>query len=304
MVIESSSIPSLALIIIDASVKSNIAMFISHMHIYNKLISKTLHHVVHVMSTEAELFTIRCGINQAMNYNDILKIIVVTGLIHATMKIFDPSSHPYQVHSAAILNELRLFFLHHQDNFIEFWECPSYCNWNLHKVVDKETKAFNPISLFPCKMSWDFNKKSQCNNIANIWKMTFQASDFKGKQFLDLLDGDDNIIEPLYIKGGAWLKYFGHLNSLCARASRAITNHAPIGEYRLRFFPREEFRCPCGMYPIKSRCHILHECRRFNEYWNPQRDSINHFVMFLETNPSVFAFLDSTSSSVVSRTHN
>ena len=66
--------------------------------------------------------------------------------------------------------------------------------------------------------------------------MTFQVSDFKGKQFLDLLDSNDNIIEPLYIKGRSWLKFFGHSNSLCARASRAITNHAPIGEYRLRFF--------------------------------------------------------------------
>ena len=98
--------------------------------------------------------------------------------------------------------------------------------------------------------------------------MTFQASDFKGKQFFDLLDGDDNIIEPSYIKGGAWLKYFGHLNSLYARASRAITNHAPIGKYRLRFFPRKEFRCSYRIYPIKSRCYILYEYKRFNEYWN------------------------------------
>ena len=71
--------------------------------------------------------------------------------------------------------------------------------------------------------------------------MTFQASDLKGKQFLDLLDGDDNIIEPSYIKGGSWLKYFSHSNSLCVQAIRDITNHALIGEYRLRFFPREEF---------------------------------------------------------------
>jgi len=31
----------------------------------------------------------------------------------------------------------------------------------------------------------------------------FQASDLKGRQFLKLLDGDDNIIELSYIKGGA-----------------------------------------------------------------------------------------------------
>jgi len=48
---------------------------------------------------------------------------------------------------------------------------------------------------------------------------------------LDLLDDDNNIIEPSYIKGGPWLKVFGHLNSLCAHVTRAIMNHAPIDEY-------------------------------------------------------------------------
>jgi len=90
--------------------------------------------------------------------------------------------------------------------------------------------------------------------------------DLKGKQFLDLLDDDYNIIEPFYAKGGPWLKAFRHSKSLYICILRAITNHAPIGEYRLRFFPREEFRCPCGLYPIKSRCYILYECKRFNGY--------------------------------------
>jgi len=65
----------------------------------------------------------------------------------------------------------------------------------------------------------------------------------KGKHFLDLVDNDNNIIEPSYIKGGSWLKYFGHSNSLYTRASRAITNHAPTSEYKLRFFPRKDFSC-------------------------------------------------------------
>jgi len=67
-------------------------------------------------------------------------------------------------------------------------------------------------------------------------------------------------------------------------------NHSLIGEYRLRFFPRKEFKCLCGIYPIESRCHILHECGRFNSYWNLRRDSLSHFVMFLETNLGTFAF--------------
>jgi len=124
--------------------------------------------------------------------------------------------------------------------------------------------------------------------------MTFQASDGRERQFLDLVDDNLNIIEPSYIKGGPWLQFFGHSNSLCARATRAITNHAPIGEYRLRFFPSEEFKCPCGNYPFESRRHILHDCIRFNGYWNPRRDSLSHFVMFLVANLNAFTFIDST----------
>ena len=120
--------------------------------------------------------------------------------------------------------------------------------------------------------------------------MTFQASDLKEKQFLDLLDNNNNIIELSYIKGGSWLKVFGHLNSLYIHASRAITNHALIGKYRLRFFPREEFKCPCRLYSIELRHHILYECGRFNGYWNLRRDFLGHFVMFLEANLSAFAF--------------
>jgi len=122
--------------------------------------------------------------------------------------------------------------------------------------------------------------------------MTFQASDGKGNQFLDLMDNNLETIEPSYTKGSPWLQAFGHSNSLCARATRAITNHTLIGEYHLRFFPKEEFKCPCGQYPIETRRHILYECTNHNGYWNPRRDTLNHFVMFLRSNPKAFAFSD------------
>ena len=121
----------------------------------------------------------------------------------------------------------------------------------------------------------------------------FQASDLKGNHFLDLLDNDNKIIELTYAKDGSWLKLIGHLNSLCACATRAITNHAPIGKYRLRFFLREEFRYSCGYYLIKSRRHILHECVRFNSYWNLRKDLYSHFIIFLVFNPNTFSFCDS-----------
>ena len=143
--------------------------------------------------------------------------------------------------------------------------------------------------LFLCKNSWDFSKKNKSDNIIKYWKMTFQASELKGNHFLDLLDSDNKIIKPTYAKDGSWLKLIGHLNLLCAHTTRAITNHTPISEYRLRFL-REEFRCPCDHYSIKSRRYILHDCIRFNGYWNSRRDSFSHFIMFLVLNPNVFSF--------------
>ena len=48
---------------------------------------------------------------------------------------------------------------------------------------------------------------------------------------MNLVDSDNNVLEPTYSKDSTWLQYFGHLNTLCARAIRAIINYAPIGEY-------------------------------------------------------------------------
>ena len=125
MVLESSSSSSIAIIVSDVSIKNNVVMSIIHIHIYNKPLTKMIHHAVLITSTEAELFAIRCGINQAMNFNNIAKIIVITDSIYAARKIFNPSVHLYQIQSAAILSELRNFFNHHKNNSIEFWECPS-----------------------------------------------------------------------------------------------------------------------------------------------------------------------------------
>jgi len=128
--------------------------------------------------------------------------------------------------------------------------------------------------------------------------MTFQAYNFKGKHFLESLDNDYLPIKSVYIKNSAWLKSIGHSNFLCARVTRAITNHVPTGEYYLRFFPKENFSCSCSHYLIKSRHYILHEYGRYNKYWNPNREFFNHFIVFLEFNPSVFFFMKESLNSI------
>jgi len=96
MVLENSSSSSIAIIVSDASIKNNVATSIAHIHAFNKPLVKTIHYAVHVTSTEAELFAIRCGINQSLSVNNIFKIVVITDSIHVVKKVFDPSIHPYQ----------------------------------------------------------------------------------------------------------------------------------------------------------------------------------------------------------------
>jgi len=250
-----------ALTISDAGIKNNVATSITHIHVHDKPVIKTIHHATNVTSTEAELFAIRCDINQAVNLPGISKIVIIIDSIHAAKKIFDSVTYPFQSQLAAISEKLRKFFITNINNSIKFWKCPSCCDWPLFKAIDRDTKLLHQTPLFLSKLLWDFSKKSKCNDISHNWKMTFQVYDLKGQQFLELVDDDNNPIEPSYVKGGSWLKFIGYSNLLCAKATRAIVSHAPIEEYRLCFFLKEEFKCPCGIYPIESRHHILHKCR-------------------------------------------
>ena len=114
-----------ALIISNASIKNNVATSIAHIHVYDRPIIKMIHHITNITSTKAKLFTIRYSINQAINLLGISKIVVVTNSIHAAKKIFNSTIYPFQVHLAAISEELRKFFIANNNNSIAFWECPS-----------------------------------------------------------------------------------------------------------------------------------------------------------------------------------
>ena len=168
MVIESSLLQSTAIVTIDTSIKNDIATSISHMHISNQPLTKTIHHTAFVTSVEAELFAIRYGINQASAKESISKIIVVTDSIHVTNKIFNPTSHSLQIHVVAIFKELCHFFFRNSNNMIEFWESPNRLNWHLHKAVGCELKSSNPMPVYLCKTLWNFSRKSECNDISSF----------------------------------------------------------------------------------------------------------------------------------------
>ena len=159
IVFRASSNLSLIIIVSDTSIKNHIATSISYIHSFDKPVIKTIHRVVNITMTEAKLFAIQCGINQAIGNSNINHIVVITNSLHAAKKIFDSSIHPYQIHSAAISQKLREFFSRDTCNCIEFWDCPSNQKWLLHYLVDKDTKKWFILLCFCSNYSEAFAVK-------------------------------------------------------------------------------------------------------------------------------------------------
>ena len=174
-----SSNPLSTIVVSDASIKNHVATSISHIHSYNKPVIKTLHRAINVTTTEAKLFAICCRINQAVTSQDVNHIVVITNSLHAAKKIFDSSVYPYQIHLAAISQKLREFFSRDSCNHIKFWDCPSKQKWPLHYSVDKDIKSMVSMPSFPCKSSWDFCRKIECNTILLQWRIVMDQ-DSKG----------------------------------------------------------------------------------------------------------------------------
>ena len=170
---QASSDPKTAVVVSDISIKNQVTTSITYIYIHDSPVIKTIHHIINITFTEAKLFAIRYSINQATWLSNINQIIIIMDLIHATKRIFGSSIHSYQIQSLFISRELREFFNKDYLNSIKFWDCPSHENWTLHSLVNKEMKKFNLVLIFPCKSSWDFNRKNECNKILNNWRMTF-----------------------------------------------------------------------------------------------------------------------------------
>lgn len=81
------------------------------------------------------------------------------------------------------------------------------------------TKSWNVTGstpLCPVEYYGSLVKKKECNSIVKKWQMYFQASNFKGKHFLNSNNNDNQHIHFIYSKDSTWLKYFGLSNLLCA----------------------------------------------------------------------------------------
>ena len=161
---------------------------------------------MNILPTEVELFAIRCSINQTVNISDINHIVIITDAIHAAEKILDSSCYLHQLHTITISYKLKTFFQANPTNSMAFWDCSSNDKWLPYYAINRETKIHTIQPLYPSQVLQELSKKDECNEYIKIQQMYFQASDYKGKHFLDL-DNYNQTIASTYSNRGAQLKY-------------------------------------------------------------------------------------------------
>ena len=165
----------------------------------------------------------------------------------------DTSVHSGQAHLLSVVCALREFFTQHPDTSIDFWDCPSKAQWSLHHLVHEDvTNTRIAAGRYPAT-SLDALCSKSTTSCLDTWRSSFSHPSSQGRHFLSLKGSNRKPLQPSYTKGGSWLPFIAESVTLCARTTRAILNHAPIGEFRQCFFPAEYTQCPCGHCQVETR---------------------------------------------------
>ena len=133
---------------------------------------------------------------------------------------------------------------------------------------------------------------------SDAWTCLFKDRTYRGSQWLPIRR-KKKVFKPSSAKASR--DFFHNMArgdaSRLSRISYAMTNHAPTGEYRTRFFPGQPAHCPhCGEVTLLSRRHILCECPRYVDKfpsladWGSQRHNDKSLSGFLDKNPTAFSF--------------
>ncbi|KAF8665534.1 hypothetical protein AX14_006588, partial [Amanita brunnescens Koide BX004] len=131
------------------------------------------------------------------------------------------------------------------------------------------------------------------------WQRRWNDVTYRGSQWLPIRK--KKVFKPSFAKASR--NFFHDLAkgdpSRLSRITHVLTNHAPTGEYRTRFFPEEPTACPhCDEDTLQTRRHILTECPWYVDSlpsmtdWGKYRRNEVWLIGFLDKNPSAFTFVD------------
>src|SRR5207302_9708000 len=169
---------------------------------------------------------------------------------------------------------------------IHFIYTPSKLEWDIHHEAHCLAKNHKVRITRRTSSTLDYARKKTVARMLDEWNRLIRTPNYCGHQFIHH-NHAGLPMRPTHIKGGPWLETIGTSNSHTARMTRSLTNHAPIGEYRMRFKIHGQLWCDCNAYIVQKRYHILHTCER-NVRSKDRRvdDDFKDFMEFLERNPT------------------
>jgi len=278
-------------IISDGSVKAvGSATAVAHIWKDNKVITQLKAHANNITPLEAELMAIHIGLMHALEDSETQQVLVITDSLEAGKKIISSGDQHLQKSIIPIAEKIKEFLSKDRCNFIHFWHYSNKLEWPRHILVNKEAKSSHPPPTLLDRNSFLLSKKKECDLTLELWQKSFKDSKKKGQLFLNFEDDNKRVIKLTYAKGGSWLPYIGISNSICVRFTCMMLGHAPIGEYRQRFFPNKAFHYPCGEVDVETREHIFMHYRRYDASFRPRDICISSFVEFITGNPTLFCF--------------
>ena len=179
--------------------------------------------------------------------------------------------------------------------------CPSHSSIEGNERANRLTKQGAAIApLSPPRILLSNFVNDHVKRMTLHWRTLFTSRSFKGQQWLPIRH-KKKVLKPA-IRNKSISNFFFNISAndigTLSRMARALTNHAPTGEYRTRFYPEQDPYCPTCPQHVQSRTHILFHCSRYSPLhssmtnWSRDRDNCKTWKTFFSRNPSAFTFGD------------
>ncbi|KAF8695033.1 hypothetical protein AX14_001893 [Amanita brunnescens Koide BX004] len=213
----------------------------------------------------------------------------------------DLGTHSSQMSSIRINIILHDYFST-TNNTMSFAYCPSHVGIEGNERADKLTKtgaAMGPAS--PVKILRSNFLNSFRRDMSRHWRVLASSQTYKGRGWLPIRR-KKRMFKPDISNKDAKRFFFtmsgNHIETI-SRMTRAITGHAPTGEYRQRFHNTLPTHCNhCGQDVEHTRHHVLFQCPKYVPLavslvdWKKDKHNDKSWKNFFQANPSAFSFGD------------
>ena len=210
-------------------------------------------------------------------------------------------THSSQMASIRI-NILLHDFLSTTPSSISFAYCPSHVGIAGNERADKLTKEGAalgptiPIKILRSNFLGEFKR-----DMSRHWRIVAKSQTYKGSGWIPI-KRKRRLFKP-DVGNKSIKRFFLTLAAndieTTSRMARALTNHAPTGEYRRRFHPEMPSHCKfCGTSVEHTREHVFFRCPSYAPLapsftdWKRNRNNDKSWKIFFQDNPSAFTFGD------------